>query len=231
MFFRLGGGNMFESTIEELWLRTRPEFRRWIRGGSDWSVSASPVVKEIRRRRTELLQGTVVAIRGCLGCGKPFELSAYRQQRGRDRVCSTECKGRARGNIEAVAIRGVRKTLSAWADERGVKIGTVWARIKRGWSIEQALKVESTVTPARRAESLRKNWATRRANGVVPLIEIDGEKLTMSEWCQRFNLAEGTVRHRIRHLGMSPVQALTTAPLRTRKPSSHRGRRRDGVER
>ena len=34
---------------------------------------------------------------------------------------------------------GRAQTLQQWADETGIKVGTLWARLERGWSVEKAL--------------------------------------------------------------------------------------------
>lgn len=38
-----------------------------------------------------------------------------------------------------VTIGGVTKTISQWAEEKRINIGTVYSRLKRGWSVERAL--------------------------------------------------------------------------------------------
>lgn len=35
---------------------------------------------------------------------------------------------------------GQRKTIAQWADIYGVKKATIWARLKRGWNVEDAVK-------------------------------------------------------------------------------------------
>ena len=37
---------------------------------------------------------------------------------------------------------GEKKTMQQWADQLGVKIGTIWARIDRGWTVDRALTQE-----------------------------------------------------------------------------------------
>jgi hypothetical protein len=34
---------------------------------------------------------------------------------------------------------GDRKTLSQWADTTGIRLGTIWSRLKSGWSVERSL--------------------------------------------------------------------------------------------
>jgi hypothetical protein len=106
---------------------------------------------EYRRAHEAALKAAIVAVRACVACGKPFELSAYREQRARDRVCSTQCRGAARRNIERVVIGGLSKTLTDWADHYGLPLGTVWMRRKRGWDVERALKTPLTFRGERRA--------------------------------------------------------------------------------
>lgn len=35
--------------------------------------------------------------------------------------------------------QGRKQTMQQWADESGIKIGTIWARLHRGWTVERAI--------------------------------------------------------------------------------------------
>ena len=37
---------------------------------------------------------------------------------------------------------GKRQTLAQWSDETGIRTGTIWARLKSGWSVERTLTEE-----------------------------------------------------------------------------------------
>lgn len=143
----------FDRITDALWQASLVD--HWSGYGLWWRRTVGlGYVREYQRARIARLKTTFVAVRGCVACGKPFELSAYRHSRGRDRVCSMECRGAARRNIELVAIGGVSKTLTRWAEEYGVPLGTVWMRIKRGWEVERAL----SAPPANRGQ-IRKSRA------------------------------------------------------------------------
>ena len=43
-----------------------------------------------------------------------------------------------RGN-RIIVINGISKTMSQWSEEYGVKVGTIWSRLKNGWSPELAV--------------------------------------------------------------------------------------------
>ena len=51
-------------------------------------------------------------------------------------------QGLNRRNNRNLSFNGVTKTLSEWAEETGIKSSTIWARLKRGWSIEKTLTTE-----------------------------------------------------------------------------------------
>jgi len=46
-----------------------------------------------------------------------------------------------RSNV-VLEFAGKRQTMQQWCDELGFKIGTVWARLNRGWSVDRALNEE-----------------------------------------------------------------------------------------
>ena len=38
-----------------------------------------------------------------------------------------------------ITYKGETKTLTEWADYTGIKVGTIWMRLKKGWSVDRAL--------------------------------------------------------------------------------------------
>jgi len=46
-----------------------------------------------------------------------------------------------RSNV-VLEFAGRKQTMQQWCDELGLKIGTVWARLNRGWSVDRALTEE-----------------------------------------------------------------------------------------
>ena len=58
-----------------------------------------------------------------------------------ENVIWADAKTQARNRRSTVYLEhnGERKSMAEWAEETGVKIGTLWMRIKRGMSVEDAL--------------------------------------------------------------------------------------------
>lgn len=56
-------------------------------------------------------------------------------------VCWADSKQQANNRRSNVVLefQGRRQTMQQWCDETGLKIGTVWARLNRGWSVDRAL--------------------------------------------------------------------------------------------
>lgn len=48
-----------------------------------------------------------------------------------------------RSNTKRYEYKGQLKTVNDWAEEIGMKSGTLWFRIKRGWNIERALTTKT----------------------------------------------------------------------------------------
>lgn len=48
-------------------------------------------------------------------------------------------QGRNKRGIRMVTVNGVSKPMSEWADESGVAIGTIWQRLNKGWTAEEAV--------------------------------------------------------------------------------------------
>lgn len=46
-----------------------------------------------------------------------------------------------RSNV-VLEFEGKKQTMQQWCDDLGLKIGTVWARLNRGWSVDRALTEE-----------------------------------------------------------------------------------------
>jgi hypothetical protein len=64
-------------------------------------------------------------------------------------------------------------------------------------------------------------WATRRQQmrnmRSNHIIEIDGERKLLVEWQEHFEIKSVTYKRRVSVMGMTPVEALTTPPIRKRK--------------
>ena len=150
-----GGGGRYWLRVEDaLWLRRQREHAAWAEHGQWWRKTSigKRYEREYKRSQRALLRKRVVAIAGCKGCGKPFERTAYDLARRRGRVCSVECRGRARSNIELVRIGREAMPLARWAERYGLDLKTVCARRARGWDVLRALQTPAANRGQKRKE-------------------------------------------------------------------------------
>lgn len=139
-FQRLAGSTY--SRIEDvLWTYRQQSAAGWSEFGQWWrkTTAGRRYHRERQARLARAKQSVVVAVRWCASCKKPFDVTMYRAERGHDRVCSPECRGAARKNVESVDIDGRRMPLARWAEESGIGLKTIWARLKRGWDPKRAV--------------------------------------------------------------------------------------------
>lgn len=65
-------------------------------------------------------------------------------------------------------------------------------------------------------------WTTRttqmRNTRVNHFLELNGERRTIAEWCEKLGMSYSTVSERIRRYGWTTEQALTLKPQKGRKP-------------
>ena len=71
--------------------------------------------------------------------------------------------------------------------------------------------------------STAKDQARNRRNSL--LVEIDGQRKTLAEWCEIYGTSHNRTRDRIVDLGWPPLMALTTPPLPVNCKKGH-GRKR-----
>lgn len=84
---------------------------------------------------------------------------------------------------------GKSQTLAQWSRETGIDQDTLSARLKRGYSVEDALT---------KSTDIYKYYAT--FNGITKPVK---------EWCEEMGMPYKTVAYRVKH-GMKPEEALTT---------------------
>jgi len=89
-----------------------------------------------------------------------------------------------------ISFNGKSQSIGAWAKELGMPVPTLRARLRNGWTIDQALSKES----AGRNEKL---------------IEHDGKAMTLSAWARELGVARATLDARINRLNWSPDKAFT----------------------
>jgi DNA-binding NarL/FixJ family response regulator len=85
--------------------------------------------------------------------------------------------------------------LEDWATEVGIRKTTIFRRLQRGWSVEQAL----TTTAIRQAES----------GPGEKILTLNGKKRYLAEWARELGISPAAILHRIQS-GWSVKRALTT---------------------
>jgi hypothetical protein len=140
MFNKLAPNN-WDLLIEKIWFNLQVQKHNWAEHGKWWRKTSKGIAyyREYSKIRAERLKKIGFEMRECLACGKKFKASLYNIKRKRDKVCSNECRGALRKNIILYEWNGAKRTLSEIADINGLKMATIWARIKRGWDFDKAV--------------------------------------------------------------------------------------------
>lgn len=94
---------------------------------------------------------------------------------------------RNKGNNVVVEKEGVRKTLIEWADQLGIGVTTLYARVERGWPTNKVL-----------APTLGRQ---------TKLITAHGKTLTIAEWAKFLGIPKMRIGHRLRR-GWPPERAM-----------------------
>lgn len=103
-----------------------------------------------------------------------------------------QINNRNRRNNFLITIDGVTKCATDWCSERGLTLGGLHNRINCGMSPEQALSRPSD-------GRIRKDNHILTAGGVSKRI---------TDWARQVGIAAGTIRYRMRVLGMTQEQAI-----------------------
>lgn len=106
---------------------------------------------------------------------------------------------------------GQSKTLRQWSDDCGVNFYTLRNRIRKGWTIEEAL---TTSTRKKKPKPTRASERKKRE-----LYEHNGERLTLAEWSERTGIPRNTIYIRIKRRRWTVDKALTT-PTQKRPPNT-----------
>lgn len=133
---------------------------------------------------------------------------------------------------------GVEKTLKEWSEQYDMNYGTLRARVKRGMTIEEAIKTSTDPNRYETYEGITKTiteWAEqyglnrdtldyRLRSGISmeealnrpvskghppKMYELNGVSKTIPQWCEELGLKKGTVYARLEH-GWSIEDALNT---------------------
>jgi hypothetical protein len=133
--------NYWDAVCEEYFRKTRRRFVGWAEHGLWWAKTTKGKAynAQFKRKRSAVLKAILRGEKKCAACGKLFPVSEYKKRRGRDIVCSAQCRAKLRKNIVLHEIDGERKTLSDWCRGTGVKLKTAYIRLKRGWTVRRAV--------------------------------------------------------------------------------------------
>lgn len=97
-----------------------------------------------------------------------------------------------RRNTKYCSIDGVTKPLSEWCSEYNMPLSVVGSRIRvMGWDIQKAL-----TTPVNKSDERGQ------------IVEINGIRKTIKEWCIQYGISRNTVYGRVRR-GIDLVSAIT----------------------
>jgi len=92
-------------------------------------------------------------------------------------------------NVNLIEHDGKAQSIGAWARELGMPVPTLRARLRNGWTIEQALGKAS-------------------AGKTEKLIEFNGKAQTLGAWSRELGIPRATLDARINRLHWAPEKAL-----------------------
>jgi hypothetical protein len=92
---------------------------------------------------------------------------------------------------QLLTLDGRTMPMMQWASETGIKANTIWYRLDRGWTVEDAL-----------TKPVQKSWRDNRT------ITFDGRTMTTAQWSQETGIGKKTIRTRLNR-GWTVKDALT----------------------
>jgi hypothetical protein len=160
-FNELSGGRHYERLQEAMWLgRLVDQERERLRHIDRWSSAVHRAYYRIMRRSwRKRARKTVVAIRCCPICARMYELTLFVRAEGKTNACSPPCRRLLAGKWPLYRIGREQSTLTGWAKRYGVDVETVRWRVKKGWSIQDALATPAAPPSERRWAKARKKAA------------------------------------------------------------------------
>ena len=91
-------------------------------------------------------------------------------------------------------------TVPAWARKLGMSKNTIYGRIRKGWTVPQALGKDKPP----------------RGSGNAIQITLDGETKSITQWAKHLGMDRQSISLRLKR-GMSPEEALDTKYRKARK--------------
>jgi hypothetical protein len=133
--------SMHSRMEDALWTRLQYRDSRWSDHSVWWRRTAKGRAHRAAWARAWAAKAKTitVAVRGCAQCGRPFAVTAYREARGKARVCSQRCAGLMQ-RIQLVTIDGVTLSTREWAERFGISLQVVRSRRAHGWDVVRALQ-------------------------------------------------------------------------------------------
>lgn len=123
---------------------------------------------------------------------------------------------RNRRNTKFGEAWGETKSLAEWSeDERcnGISYHTIFDRMSRGWSLEDALTKQPRKTKAAEKDTLTRETVSKGSHPNDPIISAWGESKAGWEWAEdiRCRVSYKTMLSRINHLGWNVEDAISVA--------------------
>lgn len=101
---------------------------------------------------------------------------------------------RERITSRMITWNGKTQSVTAWAEETGIKRHTIYARLNSGWSVDDVFtrKARVGVSPG--------GWRTLNpeSRGTVSFLTFNGETLTIADWAKRLGITRSAIYQRIR---------------------------------
>jgi hypothetical protein len=108
------------------------------------------------------------------------------------RLASMTEQGNNRRNNHILEYRGKSQTVAQWSRELGIRIGTIFNRLRLGWTVEDALR-----TPVKQTERMKS-------------IAFQGKEQPLSAWSMELGIKLSILRDRLGKLNWSVEKAFTT---------------------
>jgi len=125
----------------------------------------------------------------CLNCAKPDCDADKGCEDYYNKIREIEGRANIKHFCKLMDFRGEMLSLTEIAEQTGINRLTIYQRMKKGMTLEEAVK-----KPVRDREIVK--------------LEYNGEMLSIHGWALKYCVSDEALRHRIRDMGMTLKQAL-----------------------